>query len=179
MTSFENPQLLAPMQLKQSPPAVRTIITFGGVPLRLAFPWISIGYVPPTVFAYYGTGFKHYVIAYFHNKPWNTVDEAAHVIRCMPFIFHSMSTGFCCCGPYAERLYAVNRPDHLTPSEVFWNTNLEHSREKTVMYLNDYSRAMLDIKNPKKVLEEEWEQIGWTSLYRYIITGPRRDALSF
>ena len=188
MTYRFDPQHLAPMQLKQEPPRVRTIFDSYQRPIRLAFPWVSIGRLPDECVMGAGAegaaGYMQYVFLFFHNEPWQTLDDAVRVLCLPPSILHVNSVGFCCCGPYATRLYThlfhiLKHPPTMpaekcpTPAEVFWNTNMEYPGRTIRSALKAWP-PMLDIENPQRVLKHPWDGINWLSLDYYLTRVPNQ-----
>ena len=151
------------MNLKQEPPRVRTVMTASIRSIRLAFPWVTIGHVP--LMAVQSEDIARYIAVFFHNEPWRNLAHAVEIFRIAPEVFHTLNSGLCCCGPYAESLY---KKDHVgvrpTPSEVFWNTSVEDQRHNVKAGV---PKVMLDIANPQRVLKHAWEDVNWRNFLYY------------
>lgn len=124
------------MNLKQYPPHVRTIRNKREL-VRVAFPWVSIGYK------------NGHLYAFFHNRKWRTLDEAVDVLRTVPEFFHPIGeSGKICLGETAKYLMSKGM---LTPEQAFWMTRNMHQKHTELP-------LAMRMGSPEAAMQEEWKK---------------------
>lgn len=137
--------LLQDLNLLQQPPHIRCVLRRDGSPLRLAFPWVSIGRLPSSVHR-----FEDEPFVYFHNRKWETLEEAVGLLRLPPAFFHLVGyLGAVCIG---EAILDLDN-GLITPAEAFWHTRNIYSR-------NHLPKAMLEC-DLDGILSVRWRKPHW------------------
>ena len=111
-------EYLEKLGLIQEPPRIRTIIASNG-PVRLKFPWVSIG-------SHVGS-----LYAFAHERAWTDIEDAAKIV--VPFRdgsdnFHCSISGVICLEGYAFDAFIQGA---ITPSEAFWMTASENDHNRS------------------------------------------------
>ena len=142
--------ILTKLNIVQEAPRVRTIRTHDGF-MRLSFPWVTIGYGSLLT----RVAGNRFMFGCFHHRPWTDLYDAASVLSRGERYLHFLQQGICCVGWTAFEAVLLGQ---MTPSEAVWNTYAEFTTEIIQRYVHP---EMLDIKNPKKILDVRYPIINW------------------